>query len=161
MRIDKEDRDLAQFDQIRPGPWQTLRIALLNEFCPAKATYYHWYRNNFYRCNSKDGAEAECCGHVQRSWTCVCLALLYTDANADKAGSFARGSAIKYRVGYVGLARTVYQQLSNFETAAPGCDLWYSNSNGYSVPSQKFLHDLQEAQTPPSNLGTLQFHTPA
>jgi hypothetical protein len=124
------DGDLSPLHQICPKPGQTLRIALLSEFCKPKGAYYHWYRGGFYRCNTaKDGPEAECCRKVQRSWTCVCLALLYMNAESD--GKLARQSDIKYRIGYASFARTAFSEVSEFQKAAPGCDLYYSKDEHY------------------------------
>jgi hypothetical protein len=144
MQIDEDIKDvnfrkgellseeLSPLHQICPKKGQTLRIALLSEFCKPKGSTYHWYRNNFYRCNSpKDGPDAECCQKVQRSWTCVSLALVYL--NADTKGNIERGSNIQYRVGYVGLARTAYQEVSEYQSEAPGCDLLYSNDDHYNI----------------------------
>lgn len=129
---DAEWKELSPLHQISPRAGETLRIALLKEFCKPKGAHYHWYRNGFYRCNTpKDGAEAECCTTVQRSWTCVCLAIQYL--NAEPNGSLARHSSIKYRVGYISLAKTAYSQLSEFEADAPGCDLLYSKGESYRI----------------------------
>ena len=90
--------ELSPLHQISPNEGKTLRIALLDEFCKPRASHYHWYRNGFYRCNTpKDGPEAACC-KVQRSWTCVCLAIQYLSADPDC--KLRKGADIKYRVGY-------------------------------------------------------------
>jgi hypothetical protein len=123
--------DLSPLHQICPKNGQTLRIALLTEVCKPKGAHYHWYRNSFYRCNTPEGsAENECCRHVQRSWTCVCLALLYMNAGNTK---IERGSSVKYRIGYVGLSQSVYREVSALQTEAPGCDLYYSNNGHYEI----------------------------
>ena len=107
---------------------QTIRIALLDQFCKPKASHYHWHRNGFYRCNTpKDGPEAPCC-KIQRSWTCVCLAIHYLSADPD--GKLRKGADIKYRVGYVSLSRTAYTHVSGWMKEAPGCDLCYTKSDG-------------------------------
>jgi hypothetical protein len=124
--------ELSPLHQISPKQGQTLRIALLTEFCKPKAASYHWYRNGFYRCNTPpEGPDAECCAKVQRSWTCVCLALLYL--NADSHGNLARYGDIKCRIGYVSLAKATYAQASGFESEAPGCDLHYSKDEYYHL----------------------------
>ena len=121
--------EMSPLHQIWPNEGQTLRVALLHEFCKPKASHYHWYRNAFYRCNTPKGSpEARCC-KVQRSWTCVCLAMLYLNAAAD--GKLAKGVDIRYRIGYVGLARTAYRQVSECVKEAPGRDLWYSKADGH------------------------------
>jgi hypothetical protein len=128
FRKGEMDRELAPFDQIAPTKSRTIRIALLTEYCRPKAAPYHFYRDKFLRCNSpKDGPDAECCQHVQRSWTCVCLAVQYL--NADRDGKLAPGSDIKHRVGYISLAKTAYAQLSEYQNEAPGCDLLYSKGD--------------------------------
>ncbi len=120
--------ELSPLHQICPKEGQTIRIALLDQFCKLKASHYHWYRNGFYRCNTpKDAAEAPCC-KVQRSWTCVCLALQYLNVGPDC--KLVKGADIKYRVGYVSLARTAYGQVSEWMKEAPGCDLLYTKSDG-------------------------------
>jgi hypothetical protein len=123
--------DFSPLHQISPKVGQTLRIAMLDEFCKPKAAPYHWYRDGFYRCNTpKDGPEAPCC-KVKQSWTCVCLALLYL--NADENGKVEKGADIKYRVGYVSLAKKAFLQVAEFQKEAPGCDLLYSKDDGYSI----------------------------
>ena len=61
----------------------------------------------------------------------MCLALLYL--NADAKGNIERGSNIQYRVGYVGLSRTAYREVSEYQVEAPGCDLLYSNDDHYNI----------------------------
>ncbi len=124
--VRRDELAKAEFDQIRPRQNKTIRVALLTEYCKAKGANYHWYKGKGYRCNSpKDGPDAECCQHVQRSWSCWVLALQYL--NADSNGKLARGAEIKYRVGYIALARTPYGQVAECENEAPGCDMFYSN----------------------------------
>ena len=75
--------ELSPLHQICPKEGQTLRIALLDEFCKPRASFYHCHKNGFYRCNTaKNGPEAPCC-KIQRSWTCVCLALVYLNASPE------------------------------------------------------------------------------
>ena len=119
---------LSPFHQICPQEGQTIRVAMLDEFLKPLASHYHWYRGGFYRCNSRKGVpEAPCC-EVRRSWTCVCLAVQYL--NADASGKLKRGADIKFRVGYVSLARTAFGEVSEWVTGAPGCDLLYTKSGG-------------------------------
>lgn len=93
--------DLSPLHQICPREGQTLRISLLDQFCKPRAANYHWHCGGFYACNTpKAGPEAPCC-RVQRSWTCVCLAVQYLSADAE--GKLTKGADIKYRVGYVTL----------------------------------------------------------
>ena len=120
--------ELSAFHQICPKEGQTVRIALLNQFCKPMASHYHWHRNGFYRCNTeKDGMEAPCC-KVQRSWTCVCLAILYLSAEPN--GKLRKGADLKYRIGYVSLALTAYRQVLEWVKEAPGCDLCYAKADG-------------------------------
>jgi hypothetical protein len=133
--LDFEDNlkeELSPLHQICPKPGQTLRIAMLDSICKPKATYYHWYRSGFYRCNTrKDGPEALCCAHVQRSWTCVSLALVYL--NTDALGKLSKGADITFRVGYVSLAKTAFSQVAEYHKDAPGCDLYYTKDGGYRI----------------------------
>jgi hypothetical protein len=134
VHLDFEDNleeDFSPLHQICPKAGQTLRIAMLDAFCKPMACNYHWYRNGFYRCNTpKDGPEARCC-EVKQSWTCVSLALVYQ--NADANGKIAQGGDIKYRVGYVSLSKTAYLQVHACHKKAAGCDLLYSNDGGYGI----------------------------
>jgi len=123
--------EISPLHQISPKQGQTIRIAMLDEYCKPKAAHYHWYREGFYRCNSpKDGLEAPCCA-VRQSWTCVSLALQYLNANDE--GEIAMGADIKFRVGYVSLARTAYVLVSECHKEAPGCDIHYYKSDGYQI----------------------------
>ena len=120
--------ELSALHQVCPKEGQTVRIALLDQFCKPKAAHYHWHRSGFYRCNTpKDGPEAACC-KIQRSWTCVCLAIQYLSADPDC--KLRKGADIKYRVGYVSLARTAYTEVSEWAKEAPGCDLLYTKTDG-------------------------------
>ncbi len=120
--------ELSPLHQISPKEGQTIRIALLDQFCKPRASAYHWFRNGFYRCNTrKDGPDAPCC-KVQRSWTCVCLALQYLNASPD--GKLVKSADISFRVGYVSLARIAYWEVSEWAKEAPGCDLLYAKAGG-------------------------------
>jgi hypothetical protein len=135
--------ELSPLHQINPKQGQTLRIALLAEYCKPKGAFYHWYRTGFYRCNTKDGLESECCQKVQRSWTCVCLAVQYL--NADSSGKLARGTDIKFRTGYISLSKTAYAQLSEYQNAAPGCDFLYGKDDYYHISGASSIPRWKES----------------
>jgi hypothetical protein len=122
--------ELSPLHQICPKKeGETLRIALLTQFCKPKATYYHWHRNRFYRCNTeKDGPIAPCC-EIRRGWTCVCLAVAYLGTDPD--GKLRKGPDIRYRVGYVSLSENAFRQVKVCVRKARGCDLYYSMTEGY------------------------------
>jgi hypothetical protein len=130
---DDEKQTLSPFHQISPKFGQTLRVSLLTHFVKPKASAYHWYREQFIRCNSpKDAPEsAICCQKVGKpSWTCVVMALQYLDA--DKDGKLSGSVTPKFRVGYISMSRTAYTQVSTITAEVPLCDLYYSKgADGY------------------------------
>jgi hypothetical protein len=122
--------ELSPLHQIRPEKeGEILRIALLTQFCKPKATFSHWYRDHFYRCNAeKDRPVAPCC-EVKPSWTCVSLAVVYLSADPD--GRLRIGADINYRVGYVSLSESAYRQVKVCTKEARGCDLLHAKTEGY------------------------------
>jgi len=122
------EQTISPLHQICPRNGETIRVAFLNDVCKPKAAFYHWHRGGFYRCNSKvDGPQAPCC-KINRSWTAVCLALVYLDSNP--AAKLKEGDEIRYRIGYVGLARTAYAHVSEFLNESNSCDLYYAKDGG-------------------------------
>jgi len=124
---------LSSFHQIAPKLGQILRVSLLTHLVQPKASAYHWYRQQFVRCNSPKDAPGSsmCCQKVGKpSWTCVVMALQYV--NADQDGKLSGSVVPKFRVGYISLARTAYKQVSELMSEAPGCDILYSkDTDGY------------------------------
>lgn len=116
------------FAQIQPAPGQTYRVGLLTSICKPRAATYHWFKDEFIRCNSMADDLHECCNSSKHSWTCVALAIRYM--SADKDGKLGRGSAVSVSIGYVGMSRAGFSQASEFLKESPECDLYYSNAGG-------------------------------
>jgi hypothetical protein len=117
----RESEQLSVLHQIKPEQGHKYRLALLTEFCRPKASYYHWKRG-FYRCG---GERASCCtAGLIRSWTCVALALQYLNLD-DKLGFI--DSNLRYRIGYVGMSKSVYGEVSAIPAEFRRGDLIYSN----------------------------------
>jgi hypothetical protein len=122
--------ELSPLHQICPKKErEVLRIALLTHICKPKKTFYHWHRDKFSQCNTLgDGPIAPCC-KIRRSWTCVCLAVVYLSAGPD--GRLLTGPDIRFRVGYISLSENAVRQVKVCVSEARGCDLLYTKTNGY------------------------------
>jgi hypothetical protein len=130
-------------DLVRPVSGNSVRVALLTRYLPAKVAYVHYVKGHgLPRCLSPDDKAGLCSIMLKDSQPeFVALVLSYTNANLetgryDKEYATGQYPTIRWTIGYLRLSMCGYRQLSQIvKEKERQKNSWVSSGSG-SLPSE-------------------------